>query len=218
MTIGERIRMARKKKGLTQEELASQLGYKSKSSVAHIENGRDIPRSMVVRLAEILDTTPAYLMGWEEDAKEDTQSVSIKDAIPFDPDRMRAFPVLGKVSAGMGSFTDPDNMIGTMTTDIDGLIEDYDYVWLRVEGDSMEPELLDGDYVLVRVQETAETGDLSVVLVDNESGVVKRIDYEEQNHITLISNNPRYAPRVFVREEMNRVRIFGKVVKMSRCF
>lgn len=66
MNIGDRVRLLREKKGMTQEELATQLGYKSKSSVTHIERGRDIPRSMVVKLADILDTTPAYLMGWED--------------------------------------------------------------------------------------------------------------------------------------------------------
>ena len=70
MTIGERIKYLREQKGLTQNELAEILGYKSKSTVAHIENGRDIPRSMVIALAHALGTTPAYLMGWEEEQKE----------------------------------------------------------------------------------------------------------------------------------------------------
>ena len=65
MTIGERVRACRIEKGMTQTELAEKLGYKSKSSVAHIENGRDIPRSMVVTLAAVLDTTPSHLMGWD---------------------------------------------------------------------------------------------------------------------------------------------------------
>lgn len=71
MTIGERVKLARKKKGMTQEELANQLGYKSKSSVTHIENGRDIPRAMVSQLAKILDVTPSYLMGWEDEKPTD---------------------------------------------------------------------------------------------------------------------------------------------------
>lgn len=216
MTLSDRLREARKNAGLSQKDFAKKLGLNARTYASYERGERDISTALLLNICKTLNISSDRLLG--NTINEDSRSVSIHDAIPFDPDRMRAFPVLGKVSAGMGSFTDPDNMIGTMTTDIDGLIEDYDYVWLRVEGDSMEPELLDGDYVLVRVQETAETGDLSVVLVDNESGVVKRIDYEEQNHITLISNNPRYAPRVFVREEMNRVRVFGKVVKMSRCF
>lgn len=67
MTIGERIKEARLRKGLTQGELATLLGYKSRSSINKIEvDGRDIPRSMVVKLAEILGVTPSYLMGWED--------------------------------------------------------------------------------------------------------------------------------------------------------
>lgn len=65
--IGIRVKAAREKKNMTQQELAELLGYKSKSSVAHIENGRDIPRSMIVKLSNILDVTPAYLMGWEKE-------------------------------------------------------------------------------------------------------------------------------------------------------
>lgn len=70
MTIGDRVKLLRTQKGMTQLELAEKLGYKSKSSVAHIENGRDIPRSMVAALADVLGTTPAYLMGWEENMPE----------------------------------------------------------------------------------------------------------------------------------------------------
>ena len=66
MSIGSRIKELRIKKGLTQTELAELLGYSSKSSVAHLEHGRDIPRSLVVKLAKTLDTTPSYLMGWDE--------------------------------------------------------------------------------------------------------------------------------------------------------
>jgi transcriptional regulator with XRE-family HTH domain len=67
MEIGDRVKMLREQQGMTQEELAHKLGYKNKSSVAHIEKNRDIPRSMVVQLADILGTTPCYLMGWEEE-------------------------------------------------------------------------------------------------------------------------------------------------------
>ena len=80
MTIGERVKELRTKKGLTQQDLAELLGYKTKSSVAHIEKGRDIPRAMVVKLAQILDTTPAYLMGWEEQ-KESTSTENDRSAV-----------------------------------------------------------------------------------------------------------------------------------------
>lgn len=74
MTIGDRVKELRTKKGLTQQDLAELLGYKTKSSVAHIEKGRDIPRAMVVKLANILDTTPAYLMGWTDENSTSTEN------------------------------------------------------------------------------------------------------------------------------------------------
>jgi repressor LexA len=74
------VKQLRKEKGMTQEELATKLGYKSKSSVTHIENGRDIPRSMVVQLADILETTPSFLMGWSEQ-KENAPIINDRSAV-----------------------------------------------------------------------------------------------------------------------------------------
>ncbi len=71
MTVGERIREARLKKGYSQSELAKLLGYKSRSSINKIEvDGRDIPRSSIVQFAKILGVTPSFLMGWEDDDKQ----------------------------------------------------------------------------------------------------------------------------------------------------
>lgn len=71
MTLGDRVKQLREKQGMTQEELAQKLGKKSKSTVAHIETGnRDIPRSMVVQLAKILNVSPCYLMGWEDEIEK----------------------------------------------------------------------------------------------------------------------------------------------------
>jgi len=68
MTFGERIYKLRTEKGMTQDELAVAAGYKSRSSIAKIESGeRDPHQSMIASLAKALNTTPAYLMGWEED-------------------------------------------------------------------------------------------------------------------------------------------------------
>lgn len=64
--IGKQIRERRTELGLTQDELAKKLGYKSKSSINKIELGvNDIPQSKIEQFAKALDTTPAYLMGWE---------------------------------------------------------------------------------------------------------------------------------------------------------
>ena len=63
--IGKRIKAKRIELGMTQEDLANKLGYKSKTTIAKIENGtNDITQSRVVDFANVLNTTPAYLMGW----------------------------------------------------------------------------------------------------------------------------------------------------------
>lgn len=64
--IGDRIKMRRQELGLTQEELAKRMGYKSKSTVNKVETGKnDVNQSTAVKYAEALNTTVAYLMGWE---------------------------------------------------------------------------------------------------------------------------------------------------------
>ena len=76
-TIGNNISRIRRDLGLTQEDLAKLMGYKSKSTINKIELGiNDIPQSKIVQFAQVLGTTPAELMGWKEDDKNDSPSES----------------------------------------------------------------------------------------------------------------------------------------------
>ena len=75
MTLGEKVKLKREELGLSQEELAEKMNYKSKTSIHKIEVGiTDLPLSKVKELAAVLKTTPAYLMGWED-------KISILDSI-----------------------------------------------------------------------------------------------------------------------------------------
>lgn len=68
MTVGERIRIRREELGITQEELAIKMGLKGKSSISRIESAGDIISTKnVVKYADALYTTPAYLMGWSDE-------------------------------------------------------------------------------------------------------------------------------------------------------
>lgn len=67
MTVGERIKELRTSLGLTQEELAYKIGYKSRATVNKIESGeREITQSMIVKFANALHVTPSVIMGWED--------------------------------------------------------------------------------------------------------------------------------------------------------
>lgn len=67
MTIGERIREKRETLGMTQEDLAFKLGYAGRSSVNKVENAEEVSMKKIKKYAEALNTTVAYLMGWEDE-------------------------------------------------------------------------------------------------------------------------------------------------------
>ena len=80
-TIGIRIKTRREELGLSQEELAKRLGYKSRSSINKIELGKnDITQHKVVAFAKALNTTTAYLMGWVDEQPEKKNDI-ITDVI-----------------------------------------------------------------------------------------------------------------------------------------
>lgn len=66
MTIGERIKERRQELGLSQDELAKKVGYKSRSSINKLELSRELPSRKITLMAKALDTTEAYLMGWDD--------------------------------------------------------------------------------------------------------------------------------------------------------
>lgn len=71
MTLGDRVKQKRENMGLSQEELADKMGYKSKTSIHKIEQGiTDLPLSKVEELAKVLNVTTSYLMGWESKKEE----------------------------------------------------------------------------------------------------------------------------------------------------
>ena len=71
--IGTRIMERRQQLGITQEELAFRMGYKTKSAINKIELGiNDVSQSKVIKFAEALHTSVAYLMGWDDEKETST--------------------------------------------------------------------------------------------------------------------------------------------------
>ena len=71
MKIGERIKIRRQELEWSQRELAAKMNYSHHSTLARIENGQiDVRQSKIVQFAEVLGVSVSYLMGWEEEKKE----------------------------------------------------------------------------------------------------------------------------------------------------
>lgn len=204
-TIGERIKEARTKKGLSQTELAEKLGYKSRSSINKIEvGGRDIPRSQIVRIAESLDVTPSYLMGWEDEKP----NASIPPS-----DKVHMIPIFGSVAAGFGAYADSD-ILGYMPLVVENSYDVENTLIIKVEGESMYPTICDGDKIVVRKQDSVDNGRIAVVMIGDEA-VVKRIECDK-NKLTLHSINPMFSPRVIEGEALADCRIVGLVQQVIK--
>ena len=74
--IGDRIKERREYLKMSQDDLAKKLGYKSRSSINKIErDASGLPQSKIVAIANALNTTPAYIMGWESDKSETSKKI-----------------------------------------------------------------------------------------------------------------------------------------------
>lgn len=91
------------------------------------------------------------------------------------------------------------------------------YFGLRVKGDSMEPEYLDGDTLILEKVDNCESGDDCVVMVNGNDGTFKRV-FKNENGIILQPLNPSYSPMVYTNEQIETlpVRIIGVVEEFRR--
>ena len=211
MTVGEKIREARLKKGYTQTELAELLGYKSRSSINKIEvEGRDIPRSSVIKFAKALDVTPAYLMGWEDEPKPEQSLYDRFDNLHSV--KLKRFPLLGEIACGEPIYAEEDHE-SYVSADAD-IRADF---CLKAKADIMRNAYIhDVDVVFIRSQSMVENGEIAAVIIEDEA-TLKRVYYDrENNRLQLIAENPRYAPLVYTGEELNYIRILGKAVTLMR--
>lgn len=208
MTTGERIKLLRKEHNLTQEELGSKIGVK-KAAIQKYEKGtvKNIKRDSLIKLAKCLDTTPEYLLGWD-DEPSNIEMVDESDFVNI--------PIVGRVAAGISCFAD-NNIIDYEPVPRADILEGEQYAFLRVIGDSMYPVFMEGDLVLVRCQSSIDSGSYGVVTIDGEDGVVKKVVYGK-DFIELQSINPMYPPRRFEGEDVLRIRVFGLVKEIKRKF
>lgn len=124
--------------------------------------------------------------------------------------------VYGTIPAGIPMECIED-IIDTEEISADMLKGDKQYFGLKIKGNSMEPEYLDGDTIILEKTEDCESGDDAVVMVNGDDGTFKRV-FKNDNGIILQPLNPAYAPLVFTNEDIEKlpVRILGVVVEIRR--
>lgn len=208
MNIGQRIKERRLKLGLSADDIAAKIG-KNRATVYRYESNEieDLPTRVLEPLAKALLTTPAYLMGWEDDEQaQDTISESIENIIPLP--KTKKIPLLGTIACGEPILAEENiEEYVKLNKDIDAEFA------LRCKGDSMTgARIRNGDIVYIHQQEDVENGEIAAVLIGNEATLKKVYKYPEKNMLVLKPANPEYEDFIFTGEELEEIRILGKAV------
>ena len=201
--LSSRIRQRREQLGLSQEELAARMGYRSKSSITKLEKGiNDLPRAKLEELAAALDTTPAWLMGLVD--------------LPFPPPGFEPLPEMVRVPL-VGSIA-----CGTPIT-AEQNIECYIGVpaaWhadfaLTCHGSSTAPTICDGDIVCIRRQPEVEQGEIAAVRIGEEA-TLKHFHRQGETVMLLADNTAVCPPMVFAGPQLEEIQIEGRAVGFCR--
>lgn len=202
MGMPDRIKERRLAMNYTQEELAKRLGLQ-KSAIAKYENGRveNIKRSTIAQMANILNCSPAYLMGWDDAMSTPTYP----NIYPIATQRL---PVLGKIACGVPQYANEDRESYIIAgTDIKA-----DFC-LIASGDSMiGARIYDGDIVFIRKQEIVENGEIAAVVINSEATLKRFYYYREKALLILKAENPKYADLIYTDAELDQVHVLGKAV------
>lgn len=190
---------------MTMKELADKVGV-SEATISRWESGEiaNMKRNYIVKLADALGTKPNAIMGWEDHKVERSKAIRI--------------PVLGNIAAGI-PIEAVDDIIDweEITPEV---ANGSRHFALRIQGDSMAPRIKEGDIIIVRKQETCESGDVCVILINGFDATVKEIHIKNDG-IELIAYNPLvYQSTYYTAQEVQKlpITILGKVIELRGKF
>lgn len=199
-----RLKELREAKHISQAQLAKAVGV-GQSTVGMWESGKSVPEyKTLLKVADYFQVTVDYLMG--------------KTAVPTTvaPNIVR-IPVLGAIPAGI-PLEAIEEIIGWEEIPESMCAGGKEYFALEVKGDSMWPDYLPGDVVIVRKTPCFESGDVCVVYVNGYDATLKQVKSQDDGSLTLIPRNQSYPPRTYTKEEVMElpISIAGVVVELRR--
>lgn len=227
--MGNRIRKLRKQKGLSGEDLAKQLST-TRQTIHRLETGKiQLTSLWAERIAKVLDSDPATVLGFSPDEVDDLSIDRAPDVLPAYSGSLAEeiieiggseYVSVGRydaaLSAGPGSVLDPDaEPLGFHLFEAQWLrsvtrAAPAHLAVLRVDGDSMEDTLRDGDFVLVDRSQNRFGREGIYALAIGENAWVKRLSLNlRERLIRVISDNPAYPQQELDEHELF---LIGRVV------
>lgn len=213
--VGKMIASVRRERGLSQSQLAQKLNC-SKQAISNYERGtRDPDYETLEAIADILNCPIAFFVSPEDQARS---LAGIYGNYPL-PANLRPIsalhrqhvPLIGKVAAGQPIMAE---------TDYDAYVDSPVQcdAALEVQGDSMAPTYLPGDILYIKCQPRVDDGRVAVVLLDDTATVKHVYRDPDGNGLTLISDNPAYAPIHVRGDDYDYVAIYGVPVGYTRLY
>ncbi|NLW29172.1 MAG: helix-turn-helix domain-containing protein [Erysipelothrix sp.] len=188
--LATRLKHYRKRKLLTQNQVASYLGYKSFTTIQKWEDGSSEPSlSILYRLCDLYEVS---------------FDVLVNGAAPI-----LNIPLLGDIRAGDPIFAQEVNTMDDLS-----VLYSNEYFYLNVIGDSMkDARIYEGDQILVKSTPVIENGKIAVVLIGDEA-TVKRV-YKKKGKLILHPENKDYQDMVFSEQDIleKGVKILGEVIE-----
>lgn len=185
--FSEQLKRYRAESGLSQSELAAEIGI-SKSSINMYERGEREPSfATLTALCRLFNVEPNVLLAGDG--------------------RPAALPILGEIACGQPIFTNEEREPCIPPA---GVRADFA---LRAHGDSMiGARITDGDLIFIRRQSAVENGEIAAVAIGDTATLKRVYFYPEEQKLSLNAENPRYEPLIYVGDELEQVQILGKAV------
>lgn len=197
-----RLKQARMRSGISQKSLAEQL-HISQQAYAKYETGASSPNpEMLGRIASILNVSTDELIGIGSIRRPKTK---------------KTIPVLGQIPAGI-PIEAIEDVLDYEDLSEQEAADDFEYFGLRIKGNSMYPEYQDGDTIIVRRQDTADTGDDAVVMVNGYDATFKRIKRSADGIILMPINTTDFEPTFYSNAQIESLplRVMGICVELRR--
>lgn len=212
-TFQNRLKTAMQIRNIKQIDLVEKTGIDKTLLNKYLAGISGARQQKLTLLADALNVNEVWLMGYDvpmernfdnniQDKEKETNS-----AIVF---------IYGSIPAGVPMECIED-IIDTEEIPSDMLRGGKQYFGLMVKGNSMEPDYLDGDTLILEKADDCESGDDCVIMVNGDDGTFKRV-FKNENGIILQPLNPEYSPMVFTNEQIENlpVRIVGIVEEIRR--
>lgn len=218
MIVMDRLADRMRHLGLSQAELARRVGI-SQQAIGKLVNGSSRSTPNIGKIAQILETTPAYLVGQVDDPQEGAMLLPTNEVIADQLDLV----VIDEIDLAFGlgeTYTDhvpievtprhfPRAWLAALTDAVPSML-----VFARGRGDSMMPTLIDGDIVLIdKSQTNFYQQDVLWALTMGDAAMIKRLRVRPSGRIAILSDNPT-VPQDEVAS--NEIRIIGRVVFIGR--